>query len=608
MEAAVNVASLAKTKGGFLHSAADREFAAELMRGMPTAVYACDADGLITAYNDHAAALWGERPVLGDARQRYCGSYRLLWPDGRPLPHEQCPMAHAVRSGTVVRDAEVIIERRDGSRRVVLVNIHPLRDNDGAVVGAINSLVDITERKRMEETLEAQRHDLEDFFENAAIALHWVGSDGKIIRANQAELDLLGYSREDYIGQPIAKFHADAEAIKDILARLRRGETIDKYPARLRAKDGSFKHVLITSSGQFRHGEFVHTRCFTFDVTTQHQAEEALRKRERWFGDLLDALPVAVYTTDTAGRITFFNKAAVELSGRVPELGTDTWCVTWRLYQPDGRPLPHDECPMAVALKENRLVRGMEAVAERPDGARIPFLPYPTPLRDDSGQLVGAVNVLVDITDRKESETRISTLLNELNHRVKNTLSTVQALAVQSFQKRTLPDARQAFIGRLMALAAVHDLLSGRASGHADLRALLEGILSPYRDTDEERLTLRGEALPLTGRTAIPLAMLMHEMATNAAKYGALSVAGGSLAVSWSVTRTARETRVCSLRWIEQGGPAVARPSRAGFGLRLVEAIVPQQMKGTAELDFSAAGLVGRFDFPVSDTEGEPES
>src|SRR3984893_5155190 len=120
--------------------------------------------------------------------------------------------------------------------------------------------------------------------------------------------------------------------------------------------------------------------------------------------ELLEALPVAVYTTDAQGRISYFNEAAAELWGHRPQLGSDQWCGSWRLYWPDGRPLPHDECPMAVTLKEGRPVRGLAAIAERPDGTRVHFLPYPTPLRDTSGQLIGAINLLVDVTERHQSE------------------------------------------------------------------------------------------------------------------------------------------------------------------------------------------------------------
>ena len=138
---------------------------------------------------------------------------------------------------------------------------------------------------------------------------------------------------------------------------------------------------------------------------------------EAW-RQLLEALPAAVYTTDAAGRVTFSNEAAVEVAGHRPELGRDLWCVSWRLYHPDGTPLPHDECPMAIALREDRAVRGVEVIAERPDGTRVHLLPHPTPLHDSSGALVGAVNMLVDITERKQAEEAIRQLNETLEQRV----------------------------------------------------------------------------------------------------------------------------------------------------------------------------------------------
>jgi PAS domain S-box-containing protein len=121
------------------------------------------------------------------------------------------------------------------------------------------------------------------------------------------------------------------------------------------------------------------------------------------YPEILEALPVAVYATDAAGRITFFNEAAAALWGRRPVLGQELWCGSWRIYMPDGTPLPHDRCPMAVALREDRPIRNVDAIAERPDGTRVRFMPYPTPLHDASGALIGAVNILVDITTLRVS-------------------------------------------------------------------------------------------------------------------------------------------------------------------------------------------------------------
>src|SRR5215510_11837188 len=131
--------------------------------------------------------------------------------------------------------------------------------------------------------------------------------------------------------------------------------------------------------------------------------------------EAIEGLPTAVYMTDADGRLTFYNEAAVVLWGCRPPLGESKFCGSWKLYWPDGTPLPHDECPMAMALRQKRPIRGMEAIAERPDGTRVPFTPYPTPLFDDSGRLTGAVNMLVDISDRKHTEARLAERNDQLD-------------------------------------------------------------------------------------------------------------------------------------------------------------------------------------------------
>jgi PAS domain S-box-containing protein len=446
---------------------------------IPGAVYLCDRDGWLIRFNSEAVALWGRMPNASGAKERFCGSHRLFLPDGTPLRPEDCPMADAVRSGTATRNAEVLMERPDGSRFTALVNIRALKDYNGNIQGAINCFQDISAHKATEEEVRRKNKDLEDFFENGAIGLHIVSSEGIILRANRAELGLLGYKAEEYVGRHIAEFHADAPVIGEILQKLSCGEQLEQHPARLRAKDGSIKEVLITSNSRFDDGKFANTRCFTLDVTHQREAERArreseyrlaatyeaatigiaeadetgrllrvndalckmlarsreqllsmsfpdythqddraedvenyarqvrgeldsyaVRKRackpdgtvvfldvygsavrdeagrflygvrvlqdvtdakrmedrilesEQHMRDLLEGLPAAVYTTDANGRITFFNKACINMAGRTPQLGEE-WCVTWRLRTADGAPLPHDQCPMALALKED---------------------------------------------------------------------------------------------------------------------------------------------------------------------------------------------------------------------------------------------------------------
>ena len=165
---------------------------------------------------------------------------------------------------------------------------------------------------------------------------------------------------------------------------------------RRKLTDGMDPHALGEATGQLVH-------LFGGLGGVAPTVEGADEVAEQPYRDFLEALGVAVYTTDAAGQLTYFNDAAATFWGRRPELG-ELWCGSWRLFWSDGRPLPHDECPMAIALKENRPVRGYEAIAERPDGSRVSFVPYPTPLRDANGELIGAVNVLVDVTERKRAE------------------------------------------------------------------------------------------------------------------------------------------------------------------------------------------------------------
>jgi PAS domain S-box-containing protein len=440
------------------------------------------------------------------------------------------------------------------------------------------------------------RQELDDFFDNAAVGLHIVSGAGEILRVNRAELDMLGYHPDEYVGRSIRDFHADPEVIEDILARLSRGEALHRYPARLRARDGSIRHVEITSNGKFVDGQLLHTRCFTVDVTDQYRASETLKEKEQQARDILNALPAAIYTTDADGKINFYNEAAVEFSGRRPQLGSDEWCVTWRLYETDGTPLPHDQCPMAVALKEGRPVRGAEAVAERPDGTRVPFIPFPTPIRDASGAVVGAVNMLVDISAHKKAEEQQRVLIHELNHRVKNTLAIVQSIASQTMRNDPEPEAfSRKFEGRLQALSKAHDLLTrGRWTG-MELSELIKAELSPFAPHAVE---IAGDEVLVSSRVALAMSMIVHELATNAAKYGALSTGEGRLRVGW-IREKAGAVPTLVLNWSESNGPAVSAPTRHGLGMQLIERSVRRDLNGELHLALEPAGLRMQARFPL---------
>jgi PAS domain S-box-containing protein len=329
--------------------------------------------------------------------------------------------------------------------------------------------------------------------------------------------------------------------------------------------------------------------CFQ-DVTELRQMQTVTREGRHVFNNIMNALPSAVYATDAAGRITYYNAAAERMWGNAPD-ASQHWCGSWKLFTSDGAPLAHEDCPMAVAIRERRPVRGVEAIAERPDGTRVPFIPYPTPLFSSDGAFVGAVNLLYDLTDAKKAEAQQKALIDELNHRVKNTLATVQSLAAQSFRGMA-SDPKQAFEQRLLALSKTHDHLTRERWEWADFRAIVTDTLAPYASA---QIAIEGTSVRLPPKVALTLSMVLHELATNAAKYGALSIREGSLAVSWSVN-----DKYLHLSWHESNGPVVTPPAHKGFGSKLIERSVAQDLGGISSVIFAPAGLVYTCDVALA--------
>jgi len=264
-------------------------------------------------------------------------------------------------------------------------------------------LSDDTARRIAELEAEVQRlrereQDLSDFVENAAVPMHWVAADGSILWANQAELDLLGYDRDEYVGHHISEFHADSHAIANILNTLAAGETLHDYEAPLRRKDGGVCHALITSSVRWRDGRFLHTRCFTRDVTARRLAEEEVREAHGMLGALLHSSPLPVIALTAEGKITLWNAAAERVFG-------------WRPDEVLGGPLPfipEDKLGEHRAMRERDL-RG-EGFSEREirrvrkDGTPLDLLVSTDHVRDPkTGEVQAIISVYLDVTDRKRA-------------------------------------------------------------------------------------------------------------------------------------------------------------------------------------------------------------
>jgi two-component sensor histidine kinase len=224
---------------------------------------------------------------------------------------------------------------------------------------------------------------------------------------------------------------------------------------------------------------------------------------------------------------------------------------------------------------------------------------HPTPLHDGTGALVGAVTMLVDITERKRAEQQQALLVRELHHRVRNTLATVQAvMRTTARASATIEEFEEAFAGRIDSLSMTHDLVTENFEQAVSLTTLLSNELDAYDDDASQRVRLVGPPVELPSAFAVPIGMAIHELTTNAGKYGALSIAGGRVDVTWSVSIEADACRLL-FKWTERDGPPVLPPTRKGFGSRLLEHVLPRQIGADVTVDYDPDGLCARIVVPL---------
>jgi two-component sensor histidine kinase len=315
---------------------------------------------------------------------------------------------------------------------------------------------------------------------------------------------------------------------------------------------------------------------------------------------LLEFVPGAVYVCDLDGVVVRYNKRAGELWGRYPVPGdpNELYCGSHKLYRATGEVMPHNETPMVDALREGNSYRNLEVQVEQPSGKLIWILVNIDPLRDDAGEIVGVINCFQDITDRKLADMRQQLLVNELNHRVKNTLATVQSIAAFSFREGAGPDERKWFESRLMALSRAHDVLTQEKWEGAELHDLVTEVAAPSCGSTPGRISFDGPTVYLKPQLALTMAIALHELCTNAAKYGALSNNEGKVGIDWALSGEGT-LRILRLNWIETGGPPVFEPQRRGFGTRIIERSLTREHKAKVSLDFARSGFRCDLEVPL---------
>jgi PAS domain S-box-containing protein len=405
----------------------------KLLEHLPIAVFYTDLNGAILYFNKKATELWLRPPGLGDLGKDLWKEYKFYDVNGQVLEHKQISFINPSDPG-VPGETELCLQAPNGKEKNIVVSHYLLPVTGSSDKNFVFYINDITPQKQVQKKLERKTLELRDYIDNAAIGLHWVGANGIILWANKAEMDMLGYTEEEYIGHHISEFHADQDKIKDILSRLGCDETLIGYESALLCKDGSIKTVHISSNVFRENGKFIHTRCFTIDITEQKKVFEGLKASELRYRQLLESLQIAIYTTDAKGNITFFNKAATELWGRNPQPGEDKWCGPYKIIK-EGKDVEAETCPMAIALKEGRSTGRQEIEIVRADGIKKSLAVYPVPLLDEQNNVIGGINIQVDITDRKQSEDALKESENKLRQITLLLEKKVEARTSELFKK-----------------------------------------------------------------------------------------------------------------------------------------------------------------------------
>jgi PAS domain S-box-containing protein len=523
-----------------------------LLDALPSAAYTCDADGCITYFNEQAAALWGQRPELGMPDLRFCGSFRLRLPDGSLLRHEDSPMARTLREGVGCRNQEVAIERPDGSVVDVLVNIDPLRDSTGRVVGAVNAFVDITDRRRTEQALRASEQRLHWALEGAGGGVWDWDLDAGAGWWSPEMYALCGVPPETPLGWDdfLQQVHAeDREALVGAVAAAI--ATQQDFSCELRIRHPELGERWMSSRGRvIAHGGRPRRLLgLTMDITERKAAEGMLAESVARFRRLADAMPQLVWTAEPDGTVDYYNDRYREYAGieRAAD-GAFDWQPV--LHADDRKPTTD---AWARAVGTGTTYECEHRIRMR-NGSTRWHLSRAVPVRDDAGRIVKWFGTATDIHDVKraqealrDADQRKSEFVATLAHELRNPLAPIRNAIALLKLAEGLPDSAAAardIIDRQSRhlVRLVDDLLdmSRVTRGRLQLkreRVRLEQIVAQMQEAMAAQIEARGQTLELLLPTEpieldadpVRLTQVLVNLVDNASKY---SDPGGHICVS----------------------------------------------------------------------------
>jgi two-component sensor histidine kinase/PAS domain-containing protein len=418
--------------------------------------------------------------------------------------------------------------------------------------------------------------------------------DGVILYVNERLCELTGYPSSRLVGRDLASlFEGEPPPlVPEMTAEaslLRHGH--DALPVAVWARSISIANSTAT--------------LVRLTDLSLHRRAEQIAAGERFARSVLEQATEAVVVLSRDGHITHASWRAEQLAARSPvgSKFSEVFPLETESTE-DTRTLARFSAESLDTLLATRPFHGLEVKLRGAGRAKSTFLLSAGPLVDDNRANVGSIVTLTDITERKRAEEQQTTLVAELNHRVKNILAIVQSVAAQTMRSSgSLENFASAFDGRLKALAIAHDILTQTRWIGVGLSELLVAVLAPYRTPEEPRMSISGPAVLVPARAVVPLSMVLHELTTNAVKHGALSTQRGTIEITWQLLGGVEQS--VELVWQERDGPKVKASAATGFGRRLIDRVISHDLDGKTKIDFDAAGVRYTLTFPVSAIAGE---
>jgi PAS domain S-box-containing protein len=563
------------------------------------AIVAASDDAIISLGTDFGVQTWnaGAQRIFGYAEAEARGHRltELIIPDADK--DESAAILAAVLNGHTVLK-ELLRRHKDGHLVPVEINTSPIRGRSGRVIGTSVIYRDISERRRAKEAGRALADSETRFrvtFENAPVGIANAAPDGRFLRVNEAACRIVGYSADELTTKSFQDItHQDDLAASVARLGLMRDGKIDRYDAdkRYLRKDGAIVRGRVTvSCVRKSDGLIDYLVIVVEDITARKQAEEELRKSEERFRSsvLLSPLPTLLY--DDREQILALSQSWLEGSSYSAEelRRIEDW--TARAYgERSGDVLEY----IRRIISTKPQAQLAEMTIRTKDGRQRLWAFVCSALGTQSDGRRLFLCVAQDVTDRKAYEDQILFLMHEVNHRAKNMLSLVQAVARQT-AAREPEDFIGRFNERIQALAASQDLLV-RNEGHGvDVEDLARAQLAHFADLVGSRIATRGPKLHLNAAAAQAIGLALHELSTNAGKYGALSTEMGRVDISWG-----RDNDIFTMSWIEREGPPVSAPKRHGFGTTVVERMAKKSVEAVVELDYAPSGLSWRLTCPAA--------